>query len=88
LNCCKKPFEIRAFIDTIEDKQVYEELKKIMVNIRPIDDENSPASEQDSSDSSASRKRMRDLLECLRKIQKIEHSSLLYEAVRFREILE
>ncbi|HEX5905026.1 MAG TPA: response regulator, partial [Candidatus Nitrosocosmicus sp.] len=30
----QKPFEIQAFIDTIEDKQVYEELKKIMINIR------------------------------------------------------
>ena len=65
----QKPFEIQAFIDTIEDKQVYEELKKIMINIRAIDDDNT-ASGQESSDPSTSRERMRDLFECLRKIQK------------------
>jgi DNA-binding NtrC family response regulator len=65
----QKPFEIQAFIDTIEDKQVYEELKKIMINVRAIDD-NNPSSEQDSIDSATSRERMRDLFECLRKIQK------------------
>jgi DNA-binding NtrC family response regulator len=65
----QKPFEIQAFIDTVEDKQVYEELKKIMINIRAIDDDN-PSSEQYSSDSYTSRERMRDLFECLRKIQK------------------
>jgi CheY-like chemotaxis protein len=64
----QKPFEIRAFIDTIEDKQVYEELKKIMINIRAIDDDNT--STKESSDPSTSRERMRDLFECLRKIQK------------------
>ena len=64
-----KPFEIQAFIDTIEDKQVYEELKKIMINIRAIDDDNA-SSGQESSDPSTSRERMRDLFECLRKIQK------------------
>jgi CheY-like chemotaxis protein len=66
----QKPFEMKAFIDTIEDKQVYEELKKMMINIRAIDHDNSPSSEQDSSDSAASREQMRDLFECLRKIQK------------------
>ena len=65
----QKPFEIQAFIDTIEDKQVYEELKKIMVNIRAIDDD-TISSGQESSDPSTSRERMRDLFECLRKIQK------------------
>jgi response regulator RpfG family c-di-GMP phosphodiesterase len=65
----QKPFEIQAFIDTIEDKQVYEELEKIMINIRAIDDDNT-SSGQESSDSSTSRERMRDLFECLRKIQK------------------
>jgi DNA-binding NtrC family response regulator len=65
----QKPFEIQAFIDTIEDKQVYEELKKIMINIRAIDDDNA-SSGQESSDPSTSRERMRDLFECLRKIQK------------------
>ena len=65
----QKPFEIQAFIDTIEDRQVYEELKKIMINIRAIDDDNT-SSGQVSSDPSASRERMRDLFECLRKIQK------------------
>jgi CheY-like chemotaxis protein len=65
----QKPFEIQAFIDTLEDKQVYEELKKIMINIRAIDDDNT-SSGQKPSDPSTSRERMRDLFECLRKIQK------------------
>jgi CheY-like chemotaxis protein len=65
----QKPFEIQAFIDTIEDKQVYQELKKIMVNIRAIDDDNI-SSGQEPSDPSTSRERMRDLFECLRKIQR------------------
>src|ERR687896_773375 len=64
----QKPFEIQAFIDTIEDKQVYEELKKIMINIRAIDNDNT--STKESSDPCTSRERMRDLFECLRKIQK------------------
>jgi CheY-like chemotaxis protein len=51
----QKPFEIQAFIDTIEDKQVYEELKKIMINIRAIDGDINFSIEQDSSDSSFSR---------------------------------
>jgi CheY-like chemotaxis protein len=66
----QKPFEIQAFIDTIEDKQVYEELKKIMINIRAIDDDDVSSSGQEPSDPSTSRERMRDLFECLRKIQK------------------
>ena len=66
----QKPFEIQAFIDTIEDKQVYEELKKIMINLREINDNNNPTSGQDSNDSATSRERMRELFECLRKIQK------------------
>jgi DNA-binding NtrC family response regulator len=65
----QKPFEIQAFIDTIEDKQVYEELKKIMIKIRAIDDDKT-SSGQESSESSTLRERMRDLFECLRKIQK------------------
>jgi CheY-like chemotaxis protein len=65
----QKPFEIQAFIDTIEDRQVYEELKKIMINIRAMDDNNA-SSEENSGDSSTSRERMRDLFECVRKIQK------------------
>jgi CheY-like chemotaxis protein len=65
----QKPFGIKAFIDTIEDKQVYEELKKIMINIRAID-EDKTSSEQESVDSATSRERMRDLFECLRKIQR------------------
>jgi CheY-like chemotaxis protein len=50
----QKPFEIQAFIDTIEDKQVYEELKKIMINIRAIDDDNTSSGQQ-SSDPTTSR---------------------------------
>jgi CheY-like chemotaxis protein len=65
----QKPFQMQAFIDTIEDKQVYEELKKMMINIRAIDDD-STSSGQESSDPTTSREKMRDLFECLRKIQK------------------
>ena len=65
----QKPFEIQTFIDTIEDRQIYEELKKIMINIRVMDDNNA-SSEENSGDSSTSRERMRDLFECVRKIQK------------------
>ena len=65
----QKPFGIKAFIDTIEDKQVYQELKKIMINIRAIDDDNTSCG-QEPSDPSNSRERIRDLFECLRKIQK------------------
>ena len=65
----QKPFEIQAFVDTIEDKQVYEELKKIMINMRAIDDDNT-SSAQEPGDPSTSRERMRDLFECLRKIQR------------------
>jgi CheY-like chemotaxis protein len=65
----QKPFEIQALIDIVEDKQVYVELKKIMINIRAIDDDN-PSSELDSNDPTISRERMKDLFECLRKIQK------------------
>ena len=65
----QKPFEIQAFIDTIEDRQVYEELKKIMINIRAMDDNNA-SSEENSGYSSTSRERIRDLFECVRKIQK------------------
>jgi CheY-like chemotaxis protein len=65
----QKPFEVQAFIDTVEDKQVYEELKKMMINIRAIDDDRL-SSDQESDNSLTSRERMRDLFECLRKIQK------------------
>jgi hypothetical protein len=44
----------RLFVDTIEDRQVYEELKKILINIRAIDD-NNPSSEKDSIDFATSR---------------------------------
>jgi DNA-binding NtrC family response regulator len=66
----QKPFEMQAFVDAIEDKQVYEELKKMMINIRAIDRHNILSTEHDPSDFVASREQMRDLFECLRKIQK------------------
>ena len=44
----QKPFEIQTFIDTIEDKQVYEELKKIMINIRTIYDDNTSSGQESS----------------------------------------
>jgi CheY-like chemotaxis protein len=65
----QKPFEIQAFIDTIEDKEVYKELKKIMVNIRGIDRSN-PLFGHKNNNIEPSREQMRDIFECLRKIQK------------------
>ena len=65
----QKPFEIQAFIDTLEDKQVYEELKKIMINIREID-RSDPLSEHEKNAVEPSREQIRDIFEGLRKIQK------------------
>jgi hypothetical protein len=39
---------MQAFIDTIEDKQVYDELKKIMINIRAIDYDNTSSGQETS----------------------------------------
>jgi CheY-like chemotaxis protein len=61
----QKPFSIDALIDTIEDKEVYEELKKIMENIRMMD-----KSDTSSAHVELSREQMRDIFEGLRKIQK------------------
>jgi CheY-like chemotaxis protein len=65
----QKPFEIQAFIDTIEDTEVYKELKKIMVNIREID-RHEPLPGHENTNVVPSREQIRDLFECLRKIQK------------------
>lgn len=65
----QKPFAMQDFVDTIEDKQAYKELKRIMINIRSIDQNNS-SSTQESSNSLPSREQIRDMFECLRKIQK------------------
>lgn len=63
----QKPFEIQALIDTIEDKEVYHELKKIMMKIRSFEQDGS--SLQRGSDD-PSREQIRDMFECLRRIQK------------------
>ena len=63
----QKPFEIQALIDTIEDKEVYQELKKIMIKIRSFEQDGS--SLQRGSDD-FSREQIRDMFECLRRIQK------------------
>jgi response regulator RpfG family c-di-GMP phosphodiesterase len=65
----QKPFEIQAFIDTIEDKQVYEELKKIMINIREID-RSGPLSGRESNALESTPEQIKDIFEGLRKIQK------------------
>jgi CheY-like chemotaxis protein len=55
----QKPFEADALVDTIEDKEVYQGLKKLMINVRQMDKESEPTEEQ-----------LKDLFEGLRKIQK------------------
>jgi DNA-binding response OmpR family regulator len=54
----QKPFDIDVFIDTIEDKEVYQGLRKLVVNIRQIKDNN------------PTKKQINELIEGLRKIQK------------------
>jgi CheY-like chemotaxis protein len=63
----QKPFEIHALIDTIEDKEVYQELKKIMIKIRSFEQDGS--SLRRGSDD-LPREQIRDMFECLRRIQK------------------
>jgi CheY-like chemotaxis protein len=55
----QKPFEADALVDTIEDKEVYQGLKKLMINVRQMDKESEPTEEH-----------IKDLFEGLRKIQK------------------
>jgi CheY-like chemotaxis protein len=54
----QKPFSLQALVDTIEDKNIYEELAKLNVNVQNLMDLN-PTHAQ-----------IRDYLEALRKIQK------------------
>lgn len=54
----QKPFSLQALVDTIEDKDIYEELAKLNVNVQNLMDLN-PTHAQ-----------VRDYLEALRKIQK------------------
>jgi CheY-like chemotaxis protein len=54
----QKPFRLQDLIDTIEDKNIYEELTKLNVNVQNLKDLN-PTHAQ-----------IRDYLEALRKIQK------------------
>src|SRR5215467_394684 len=54
----QKPFAVDALVDTIEDKEIYQRLKKIMLNMKQIKNE-SPSPQQ-----------LKSLFESLRKIQK------------------
>ena len=54
----QKPFAVDALVDTIEDKEIYEGLKEIMVNMKQIKND-SPSPQQ-----------LKSLFESLRKIQK------------------
>lgn len=54
----QKPFSLQALVDTIEDKNIYDELAKLNVNVQNLMDLN-PTHAQ-----------IRDYLEALRKIQK------------------
>ena len=54
----QKPFAVDALVDTIEDKEIYEGLKEIMLNMKQIKNE-SPSPQQ-----------LKSLFESLRKIQK------------------
>jgi DNA-binding response OmpR family regulator len=54
----QKPFEPSALVDTIEDNEIYEGLKKLNVDIELI------------KDLKATHEQLRDLLEGLRKLQK------------------
>ena len=54
----RKPFSLNALIDTVEDAQVYEGLKTLMINLRYLK-EGYPNEEQ-----------MKDIFDGLRKIQK------------------
>ena len=54
----QKPFSLQALVDTIEDKNIYEELAKLNVNVQHLMDLN------------PSHAQIRDYLDALRKIQK------------------
>jgi CheY-like chemotaxis protein len=54
----QKPFELSVLIDTVEDKEIFEALKKINVDIQALQDFN-PTHEQ-----------LRDLLQALKKLHK------------------
>ena len=54
----QKPFEANTLVDTVEDKDVYENLKDLMVSVREIRGDQ------------PTQKQIKDLFESLRKIQK------------------
>jgi CheY-like chemotaxis protein len=54
----QKPFEANTLVDTVEDKEVYENLKDLMVSVRQIRGDQ------------PTQKQIKDLFESLRKIQK------------------
>src|ERR671931_2333972 len=54
----QKPFDANALVDTIEDREVYENLKDLMKSVRKIREDQ------------PTQKQIKDLLESLKKIQK------------------
>jgi CheY-like chemotaxis protein len=54
----QKPFDADALVDTIEDKEVYENLKDLMKSVRKI------------QEAQPTQKQIKDLFESLKKIQK------------------
>jgi CheY-like chemotaxis protein len=54
----QKPFDANALVDTVEDKEVYENLKNLMISVRRI------------HDGEPTQMQIKDLLENLKKIQK------------------
>jgi CheY-like chemotaxis protein len=72
----QKPFSMEAFVDAIEDREAYEGLKTLMVNIRGIEDlqqrQKEKYNEQQEGEEaySPSQEQIRALFEGLRKIQK------------------
>jgi CheY-like chemotaxis protein len=42
----QKPFKADALVDTIEDKEIYEGVKRLMANVKQIEDPTNPTSKQ------------------------------------------
>lgn len=67
----QKPFTLEAFVNTIEDKEAYEGLRTLMVNIRHIEASQQQQNEQSKMKIySLSEEQIRSLFDGLRKIQK------------------
>ena len=66
----QKPFTLEAFVNTIEDKEAYEGLRTLMVNIRHIEASKQQQNEESKMKTySLSEEQIRSLFEGLRKIQ-------------------